>query len=130
MGCCVLVGACDPKLPYETIEMEPSVGAMLPCNVIVDGGVEVNAINPLASIQAIDYLKLRAVAGQVRDLSSEAVASLRLVRLARAPKYKRTHCLRTAQGCFSAAAMLARNSSGRMSIACAIAARSCRAACN
>ena len=59
--------------------MEPRVGAMLPCNVIlraVDGGVEVSAINPVASMQAIDNEPLHAVAGQVRDLLAQAVAAI------------------------------------------------------
>ena len=59
--------------------MEPRVGAMLPCNVIlreVDGGVEVSAIDPVASMQAIENLELHAVAGQVRDLLKEAVAAI------------------------------------------------------
>ncbi len=74
-----ILGACNPKMAHEAIGMEPLVGAMLPCNVIlreVDGGVEVSAINPVASMQAIDNAKLHAVAGQVRDLLAKAVAAI------------------------------------------------------
>ncbi len=66
-------------MAHEAIGMEPRVGATPPCNVIlreVDGGVEVSAINPVASMQAIDNAKLHAVAGQVRDLLAKAVASI------------------------------------------------------
>lgn len=52
-----ILGACNPKLAYGAIGVEPRVGAMLPCNVIlreVEGGVEVSAIDPVASMQAID----------------------------------------------------------------------------
>ena len=59
--------------------MEPRVGAMLPCNVIlraVDGGVEISAIDPVASMQAIDNEPLHAVAAQVRDLLARAVAAI------------------------------------------------------
>ncbi len=74
-----ILGACNPKMAHQAIEMEPRVGAMLPCNVIVrevDGGVEVSAIDPVASMQAIDNLELHAVAGQVRDLLKKAVAAI------------------------------------------------------
>ena len=74
-----ILGACNPKMAYEAIGIEPRVGAMLPCNVIlreVDGGVEVSAIDPVASMQAIDNPALHAVAGQVRDLLAKAVAAI------------------------------------------------------
>ncbi|HGG64316.1 MAG TPA: DUF302 domain-containing protein [Rhodobacteraceae bacterium] len=71
-----ILGACNPDMAYHAIGVEPRVGAMLPCNVIlraVDDGVEVSAIDPVASMQAIDNPKLKDVAGQVRDLLAEAV---------------------------------------------------------
>lgn len=75
----LILGACNPKMAYQAIGIEPRVGAMLPCNVIlraVDGGVEVSAIDPVASMQAIDNPDLHAVAGQVRDLLAAAVAAI------------------------------------------------------
>lgn len=74
-----ILGACNPGMAHKAIGMEPRVGAMLPCNVIlraVDGGVEVSAIDPEASMQAIDNPELHAVAGQVRDMLAEAVAAI------------------------------------------------------
>ena len=74
-----ILGACNPKMAHEAIGIEPRVGAMLPCNVIlreVDGGVEVSAIDPVASMQAIDSAELHAVAGQVRDLLKKAVEAV------------------------------------------------------
>ena len=74
-----ILGACNPKMAHQSIGMEPRVGAMLPCNVIlreVDGGIEVSAIDPVASMQAIDNAALHAVAGQVRDLLADAVAAI------------------------------------------------------
>ncbi len=74
-----ILGACNPKMAHQAIGMEPRVGAMLPCNVIlreVDGGVEVSAIDPVASMQAIDNAELMGVAGQVRDLLAKAVAAI------------------------------------------------------
>jgi uncharacterized protein (DUF302 family) len=73
------LGACNPTMAYEAIEMEPRVGAMLPCNVIlraVDGGVEVSAINPQASMSAIDNPNLQAVAGQVGTMLEVVVANI------------------------------------------------------
>jgi uncharacterized protein (DUF302 family) len=74
-----ILGACNPKMAYEAIGLEPRVGAMLPCNVIlreVEGGVEVSAIDPVASMRAIDNAALHDVAGQVRDLLAKAVKAI------------------------------------------------------
>ncbi len=74
-----ILGACNPTMAYEAIGMEPRVGAMLPCNVIlrdVDGSVEVSAIDPVASMQAIQNPALQAVAGHVRELLAKAVAEI------------------------------------------------------
>lgn len=74
-----ILGACNPKMAMEAIGIEPRVGAMLPCNVIlreVEDGVEVSAIDPVASMQAIDNSALHAVAGQVRDLLAKVVAAI------------------------------------------------------
>lgn len=74
-----ILGACNPQLAYQAIAMEPRLGAMLPCNVIlrdVAGGIEVSAIDPVASMRAIDNPGLHAVAGQVRDLLAKAVAEI------------------------------------------------------
>jgi uncharacterized protein (DUF302 family) len=75
----VILGACNPKMAYEALQMEPKVGAMLPCNVIVraiEGGIEVSAINPVASMQAIDNPGLKRVAEQVRAKLREVVERL------------------------------------------------------
>ncbi len=75
----LILGACNPKMAHEAMGLEPRVGAMLPCNVIVreiEGGVEVSAIDPVASMQAIDNDELKKVAGQVRDMLAVAVAAI------------------------------------------------------
>lgn len=71
-----ILGACNPSLAYKAIQVEPRVGAMLPCNVIlraVEGGVEISAIDPLASMQAIDNQDLHRIASDVRTMLVEAV---------------------------------------------------------
>ena len=73
-----ILGACNPKMAFEAIGLEPKVGAMLPCNVIlrqVDGGVEVSAVDPEASMSGIDNPHLKSVAGQVRDMLAKAVTA-------------------------------------------------------
>ncbi|WP_209428459.1 DUF302 domain-containing protein [Pararhodobacter sp. SW119] len=74
-----ILGACNPKMAYRAIGIEPRVGAMLPCSVIlreVESGVEVSAIDPVASMQAIENSELTAVAGEVRDLLAKAVDAI------------------------------------------------------
>ena len=74
-----ILGACNPTMAHQAIGMEPRVGAMLPCNVIlrqVEAGVEVSAIDPVASMQAIDNAELQAVAGQVRALLADVVKAI------------------------------------------------------
>ncbi|GLW59948.1 hypothetical protein Hthe01_02970 [Hydrogenophilus thermoluteolus] len=74
-----ILGACNPNMAWQAIGLEPKIGSMLPCNVIlreVDSGIEVSAIDPLASMAAIDNERLKAVAGQVRDLLAKVIAAL------------------------------------------------------
>jgi len=74
-----ILGACNPQMAHQAIGMEPKIGAMLPCNVIlreVEGGVQVSAVDPVASMQAIDNDALHAVAGQVRDMLSTVVEEI------------------------------------------------------
>ena len=74
-----ILGACNPVMAFEAIGMEPRVGAMLPCNVIlrdVGDGVEVSAIDPRASMAAIDNPDLHEVAGQVRAMLAQVVADI------------------------------------------------------
>jgi uncharacterized protein (DUF302 family) len=74
-----ILGACNPKMAHQAIGIEPRVGAMLPCNVIlreVEGGVEVSAVDPVASMQAIQNAELTSVAGEVRDLLAKAVEAI------------------------------------------------------
>jgi uncharacterized protein (DUF302 family) len=63
-------------MAYQAIGVEPRAGAMLPCNVIlreVGTGVEVSAVDPVASMQAIDNAALKEVAGKVADMLAKVV---------------------------------------------------------
>jgi len=74
-----ILGACNPTMAHQAMGLEPKVGAMLPCNVVlraVEGGVEVSAINPAASMAAIDNDALKRVAGEVRALLEEVVRAV------------------------------------------------------
>jgi uncharacterized protein (DUF302 family) len=74
-----ILGACNPGMAHQAIGIELRVGAMLPCNVIlreVEGGVEVSAIDPVASMQAIENAALRSVAAEVRELLAKAVEAI------------------------------------------------------
>ena len=74
-----VLGACNPRMAHEALKMEPHVGAMLPCNVVVqqaDAGVEVFAIDPAASMRAIDNPALLAHAATVGDHLRAAVDAI------------------------------------------------------
>lgn len=66
-----ILGACNPALAYKAIQQEPSIGVMLPCNVLVqeteNGAVEISAINPLSSIGATENSNLQSLAREVSD---------------------------------------------------------------
>jgi len=75
-----ILGACNPALAYEALKLESKVGTMLPCNVVVrdagNGQTEVAAIDPVASMQAIDNPELKLAAIQVRAKLEKVVAAL------------------------------------------------------
>ncbi len=66
----VILGACNPPFAYQALQREEKIGLMLPCNVILqqkNGEVEVSAIDPIASMAAVDNPGLQEVAKQVRE---------------------------------------------------------------
>ena len=71
-----ILGACNPTMAHRAIELEPRMGAMLPCNVIlreVENGIEVSAIDPVASMLATENDDLTRLAIEVRDLLVHAI---------------------------------------------------------
>ena len=75
-----ILGACNPTLAHKALEIEDKVGTMLPCNVVVQdiggGRIEVAAIDPVASMQAIENPQLKAAAEEVRDKLRKVIESL------------------------------------------------------
>ena len=66
----LILGACNPHFAYQALQAEDKIGTMLPCNVIVrdsgEGEVEVAAVDPAASMQAVGNDNLGKIAGEVR----------------------------------------------------------------
>ena len=75
-----ILGACNPQYAYKSLQIEDKIGLMLPCNVIVqetaDGAVEVAAIDPVASMQAVENQALGEVASGVRSKLMKVIDSL------------------------------------------------------
>jgi uncharacterized protein (DUF302 family) len=75
-----ILGACNPPFAYEALKSEDKIGAMLPCNVIVieqaPGQIEVAAIDPIASMQAVGNPNLGKVASEVQSKLRKVVESL------------------------------------------------------
>jgi len=75
-----ILGACNPQFAYKALQCEGKIGTMLPCNVVVeqmkDGRVEVSAVDPMASMQAIDNPALAAIAAEVRDRLQTVIGNL------------------------------------------------------
>lgn len=75
-----ILGACNPKYAYKALQAEDKIGVMLPCNVIVqqkDGEkVEVSAVDPLASMQAVDNPSLGEIATEVKQKLQSVIEGL------------------------------------------------------
>ena len=75
-----ILGACNPPFAHRALEAEDKIGAMLPCNVIVqelgEGSVEVAAVDPVASMQAIQNPELADVALEIQAKLKRLVENL------------------------------------------------------
>lgn len=75
-----ILGACNPTLAHEALQVEDKVGTMLPCNVVVQdlggGRTEVAAIDPVASMEAIDNPRLKQAALRVQQKLKRVIAGL------------------------------------------------------
>ena len=75
-----ILGACNPHFAHQALQAEDKIGTMLPCNVIVqekaEGNVEVSAVDPVASMKAIENPKLGEIAQQVQAKLKKVIDSL------------------------------------------------------
>lgn len=74
-----ILGACNPPFAYQALQAEEYIGAMLPCNVIVqekDNGVEVAAVDPMASMAGVKNDKLAAIAAEVRQRLQNVISKV------------------------------------------------------
>jgi uncharacterized protein (DUF302 family) len=75
-----ILGACNPPYAYQALQAEDKIGLMLPCNVIVqetpEGETEVSAIDPIASMQAVDNPTLEEIAAQIKGKLENVINSI------------------------------------------------------
>ncbi len=75
-----ILGACNPPFAYKALQVEEKVGTMLPCNVVVqerpDGKIEVSAVDPMASMQAIDNPTLAEVAQVIQHKLKKVINNI------------------------------------------------------
>jgi len=75
-----ILGACNPPNAYKALSNEPYIGLMLPCNVVVqetgDGKIDVSAVDPQASMQAVDNPDLASIAGDIKSKLERVINSL------------------------------------------------------
>ena len=75
-----ILGACNPPFAYKALQAEDKIGTMLPCNVIVQekipGQVEVSAVDPAASMQAIENKALAGIAVEIKGMLQKVIEQL------------------------------------------------------
>lgn len=73
-----ILGACNPPFAYKALQTENKIGTMLPCNVVVqqisDEEVEIAAVDPVASMQAVENEALQPIAEEIREKLEAVVA--------------------------------------------------------
>ena len=75
-----ILGACNPSFAYKALQAEDKIGAMLPCNVIVqhvsDTQTEIAAVNPVASMQSVQNEQVSEIAKEIRSKLEKVIHSL------------------------------------------------------
>ena len=75
-----ILGACNPGMAHRALQIEPDIGAMLPCNVVVQdkgqGTTQVAAVDPVASMAAVENEALLGVAAEVRERLARVIQAL------------------------------------------------------
>ena len=75
-----ILGMCNPGFAYKALQAEEKIGTMLPCNVLVidkgNGTTEVSAVNPIASMMAIENPSLGELAGEMTGILQSIIANI------------------------------------------------------
>ena len=75
-----ILGACNPPFAYQALQAEDKIGTMLPCNVVVqekeNGKIEISAIDPISSMQAVQNEKLLNIAKQIQNKLKKVIDNL------------------------------------------------------
>jgi uncharacterized protein (DUF302 family) len=75
-----ILGACNPSYAYKALLTESKIGAMLPCNVVVQekegGGIEISAIDPVASILAVRNREMNLIAQEIQEKLKRVIENL------------------------------------------------------
>ncbi|NEW83484.1 MAG: DUF302 domain-containing protein [Mariniphaga sp.] len=75
-----ILGACNPAYAYKALQNEDKIGTMLPCNVIIqelgNNEIEVAAVDPVASMMAIENHNLAGIAGEIKEKLERVISSL------------------------------------------------------
>jgi len=76
----VILGACNPNLAHTGLQLEPSLGLLLPCNVVVaddeKGGSIISVMDPYAMVTMTENMDLENLAGDARDRLKRAIAAV------------------------------------------------------
>jgi uncharacterized protein (DUF302 family) len=75
-----ILGACNPTFAYQALQAETHIGTMLPCNVVIreleDGKIEVSAVDPVASMQAVGNPDLQKTAETIQEKLKKVIAAI------------------------------------------------------
>jgi len=74
-----ILGACNPNFAHKALQQEAKIGVMLPCNVVVsegDDGIEITAVDPIASMLAVKNDNLSYIAGEVQGKLKKVIENL------------------------------------------------------
>ena len=76
----IILGACNPQYAHRSLQIEPSIGLLLPCNVVIrktEAGTVVEMINPEMLVQITDNPEMKQIANEVTENLAAALASLK-----------------------------------------------------
>ena len=76
----LILGACNPTLAHAALEADPSIGALLPCNVVLredEAGITaVEVLDPVVALSIAGKPSVLSIASEARERLSRVVAAL------------------------------------------------------